>query len=278
MVALPSSTAVRPRDFSATRAPQHRGRAGRYSCNGRPKRRCLCSHSEVGASTPSPGAGTLHLRRRRWPRRSTQGSGFHKDARIACGGRTLRVRRRSCLFHYGLLDQVTRQVGCARFDEIVGVAAQVGAALYPKARGRRGEKVRRVDRAQLPVAFRVKSHGRHDADAEAQFDVGLDHVGIEAVSTTCGRGPLLEARLTTSGWRNEVLGHEGYSRPLQGHGSSFAAHAGRHADAAGPRVAGQRTGGMLGNVFGRDAQVARRATFRNRVGFPVERVPLGSGS
>src|SRR6266513_6394905 len=86
---------------------------------------------------------------------------------------------RAFLSHDGRLDDVARQVRREELDELVGVAAQVGAALDAQARGARLEQVARVDGAQRTVARRVERHLGEDADPEAELDVGLDDVGIE---------------------------------------------------------------------------------------------------
>src|SRR5205807_2571526 len=75
---------------------------------------------------------------------------------------------RAFLPHDGRLDDVARQVRREQLDELVGVAAQVGAALDAQARGARLEPVARVDGAQRTVARRVERHLGEDADAQAE--------------------------------------------------------------------------------------------------------------
>ena len=55
---------------------------------------------------------------------------------------------RSRFFHHGFLHHVARQLRREQLDELVGVAAQVGAALDAQARGARLEQVAGVDGAQ----------------------------------------------------------------------------------------------------------------------------------
>src|SRR4051812_26908199 len=77
------------------------------------------------------------------------------------------------------LDDRARELRCEHLDELVGVAAQVSAALDSKARGAGFEEVARVDGAQVAIALRVEGHLREDADAEPELDIRFDHVGIE---------------------------------------------------------------------------------------------------
>ena len=92
-------------------------------------------------------------------------------------------------------EQVRRE----QLDELIGVAPQVGAALDAQPRGARLEQVARVDGAQVVVALRVECHLREDADAQAELDVGLDHVGVDArVSTTFGLRPRFSKAFCTS--------------------------------------------------------------------------------
>jgi hypothetical protein len=80
---------------------------------------------------------------------------------------------------HGHLDHALRQVRGEQLDQVVVVAAQVGAAAQRQAGGVGFEQVGGVDRNQPAVALRVEGQRRNDAQTEAEADVGLDHVGIE---------------------------------------------------------------------------------------------------
>ena len=75
-------------------------------------------------------------------------------------------------------------------DEVVDVAAQEGAAAQGEAGGGRREQVARVELRQPGIARRVVGHLRDDADAHAELDVGLDHVGVERGQHDVGRESL----------------------------------------------------------------------------------------
>ena len=71
------------------------------------------------------------------------------------------------------------QERCEQFNEVVGVAAQVFVPADRDACGVGLEQVLGFDHAQVPVALRDEGDFGEDADAQPQFHISFDHVGID---------------------------------------------------------------------------------------------------
>ncbi len=121
-----------------------------------------------------------------------------------------------------------------------------------------------VERLQAPVALRVERHLRHDAHAEAQRHVGLDHVGVERREHDPGLEPalrkgLLHQRAIGEG---EVVSDDRVPCDfLQGDRRLACERVTRrHDHAAVPLVAGQRDElRILGDLLGGDGEVGLAA-------------------
>jgi hypothetical protein len=153
-----------------------------------------------------------------------------------------------------------REFRRTQLDETVGEAAQEVALAHGDAGDVFAEQMAAGQHAQRLVAGRVVGHRGHDADAEAEFHVGLDHVGIEGrhddVGREAGRGKGFvdpgAAREAFVIGDDRVLGNGFQGQRFDG----FERMPGRHDHRVVPAVILERYAvAHAGDAFGGDADV-----------------------
>jgi hypothetical protein len=156
-------------------------------------------------------------------------------------------------------DRAGQQRG-EQFDEVVSVAAQVFVLADRDARGVGLEQVLGIDHAQVPVAFRDEGDLGEDADAQPEFHIGFDHVGVDRGERDIRCYVRLLERLVdlAASAEGEVVGDDGVLRDLrQGQPLFFQQRVfGRHDYAVVPFVARQRDEVVIQRqAFGRDRDI-----------------------